>query len=124
MFQKIVHISATILWLCLIVILALIWRIKIRFGVNGIVIPYLILFLSLYVFNRTPSIFRRIHHGFISPVLLISLSVSYYFVFHGGDQGSVGAYLLTYSVIATYLVFISMFLLALGLYHFHHKGHS
>jgi len=115
MLQKTLRFSATILWLFLIIILALIWRVKIRFAVNGIVIPYFILLLSLYVFNRTPSLFRRIHHWFVLPVLLISSTISYYFIFHGGEQGGVGAYLLTYSAIATYFIFISLFLFALAI---------
>ncbi|MFW5427321.1 MAG: hypothetical protein ACKE8R_08730 [Methylophagaceae bacterium] len=115
MIQKALPILATVLWLSLIIMLALVWRIKIRFGINGIVIPYLILLLSLYVFNCTPPIFRRIHHWFTLPTLLISCSVSYYFAFHGGEQGGVGAYLLSYGAIAAYLIFISLFLFALGI---------
>jgi hypothetical protein len=112
--KKTIPILATVLWLFLIIILALIWRVKVRFAANGMVIPYLILILSFYVFNRTPTVFRQIHHWFTLSVLLISLSGSYYFAFHGGEQGGVGAYLLTYGSIATYLIFISLFLLALA----------
>lgn len=115
MIQKIAAVLATVLWLFLIIILALIWRIKIRFAINGIVLPYLILILSLYVFNRTPTIFRRIHHWIVLPTLLIALTCSYYFIFHGGEQGGVGAYLVTYGTIAAYIVFISLFLLALAI---------
>ncbi len=122
MLQKSLRILATVLWLFLIIMLALIWLVKVRFGINGIVIPYLILLLSLYVFNRTPPIFRRIHHWFTLPTLLISCSVSYYFAFHGGEQGGVGAYLLTYGAIAAYLIFISLFLLALAIRHFWFKS--
>ena len=118
MFQKSLRILATVLWLFLIIILALIWRVKVRFAANGMVIPYLILILSFYVFNRTPTVFRRIHHWFTLPALLISLSGSYYFAFYGGEQGGVGAYLLTYGAIASYLIFISLFLLALTIRHF------
>lgn len=112
--KKIIAISATVLWLFLIIILALLWWGEIHFSITSLILPYLILMLSLYVFNRTPTMFRRIHHWLTLPTLLISLSVSYYFAFHGGEQGGVGAYLLTYSAIATYLIFISLFLLALA----------
>lgn len=104
------------------IILALVWWGKVRFAVSGMVIPYLILILSFYVFNRTPIVFRRIHHWFTLPALLVSLSGSYYFAFHGGEQGGVGAYLLTYGAIATYLIFISLFLLALTIRYFWYKS--
>lgn len=114
MSQKALPILATVLWLFLIIILGLVWLIKIHIGIMSVALPYLILLLSLYVFNRTSPIFRRVHHGFTLPILLISCSVSYYFAFHGGEQGGVGAYLFTYGAIATYFIFISLFLLALA----------
>ncbi len=76
-------------------------------------LPYLIMLLSLYVFNRIPSPFRMIHHSFILLLFFISLAFVYKFTFHGGEQGGVGAYLLIYSVGAAYLCFISLFLFAL-----------
>ena len=113
--KKTIPILATLLWLFLVITFAIVWRVKIRFGINGIVIPYLILLLSLYVFNRTPTLFRRLHHYLVLPTLLITLCGSYYFIFHGGEQGGVGAYLLTYGAIAAYYIFIGVFLFALAI---------
>jgi len=122
MLPKTLAISATILWLMLIIILALIWWGLIPTTMSAMVIPYLILLLSVYVFNRTPSLFRRIHHWFVWPTLLLTLGFSYNFAFHGGEQGGVGAYLLTYSVFAAYLIFISLFLSALAIRKFRSKS--
>jgi len=122
MLQKTAHILATVLWLFLALSLAIIWSVKIRLGINGILLPYLILSLSPYVFNRTPTLFRRIHHCLVFPTLFISLGLSYYFIFHGGEQGGVGAYLVTYGVIAGYYIFICLFLLALAIRQFRSKS--
>jgi len=122
MLQKTAHILATVLWLFLVVTLAIVWSVKIRFGINGILLPYLILALSPYVFNRTPPLFRRIHHWLIFPTFFVSLTLSYYFIFHGGEQGGVGAYLVTYGAIAGYTIFISFFLLALAIRKFRSKS--
>ena len=122
MITKIAHALASVLWLFLVIILAIVWSVKIRFGINGILLPYLILSLSPYVFNRTPTIFRRIHHWLVFPTLFISLGLSYYFIFHGGEQGGVGAYLVTYGVMAGYYIFISLFLLALTIRYFWFKS--
>lgn len=81
----------------------------------SLVQPYLVLVLSLYVFNRTPSQFRIIHHSFILLTFILSIGFSYNFIFHGGEQGGVGTYILTYGVAVTYLCFISLFLLALAI---------
>lgn len=116
--HKVPRILASVLWLFLVIILAIVWSVKIRFGVNGILLPYLILSLSPYVFNRTPIVYRRIHHWLVFLSLFISLGLSYYFIFHGGEQGGVGAYLVTYGVIAGYYIFISLFLLALIMRYF------
>ena len=78
-------------------------------------LPYLILVLSLYVFNQTRPPYRIIHHSFVLLTLFISLGFVYKFTFHGGEQGGVGAYLLIYSVGAAYLCFISLFLFALSI---------
>lgn len=120
--HKVPRILATVLWLFLVIMLAIVWSVKIRFGINGIVLPYLILGLSLYVFNHTPTLFRRIHHWLVFPTLFISLGLSYYFIFHGGEQGGVGAYLVTYGAIAGYYIFISLFLLALTIRYFWFKS--
>jgi len=122
MLQKTAHVLASLLWLFLIIILAITWDVKIRFGINGILLPYLILSLSPYVFNRTPALFRRIHHYLVFPALFISLGLSYYFLFHGGEQGGVGVYLVTYGVIAGYYIFISLFLIALAIRKFRSKS--
>jgi len=90
----------------------------------SVVLPYLVLVLSLYVFNRTPSPFRVIHHGFILAILFVSLALVYKFTFHGGEQGGVGTLLLIYGVGATYLCFISLFLFSLWVYHLRHKDQS
>lgn len=116
--QRFLRFLASVIWLFLIIILALIWQGEVRFTLHSMAIPYLILLLSLYVFNRTPIVFRRTHHCFVLPTLLISSTVSYYFTFHGGEQSGVGAYLLTSGAIVSYLIFISLFLLALTIRHF------
>ncbi|MFW5450690.1 MAG: hypothetical protein ACKE9I_03735 [Methylophagaceae bacterium] len=113
MLQKALKVLVTIPWLLLIFALIITWDVKTRFGINGILIPYLILLLSLFVFNDVPPLFRHIHHGLVVPTLLISLATSYFFIFHGGEQSGVGAYLVTYGAIAGYLVFISLFLIVL-----------
>lgn len=83
--------------------------------ISSLSLPYLVLLLSLYIFDRTPSSYRIAHHSFALLTLFISLGFVYKFTFHGGEQGGVGAYLLIYSVGAAYLCFISLFLFALSI---------
>jgi hypothetical protein len=54
-----------------------------------------------------------IHHSFVLLLFFISVAFVYKFTFHGGEQGGVAAYLLTYSVGAAYLCFISLFVFTL-----------
>jgi len=122
MLSKIAHFLASALWLFLIIILAIVWDVKVRLGLNGILLPYLILSLSPYVFNRTPTLFRRIHHWLVFPAWFISLTLSYSFIFHGGEEGGINAYILTYSVTAGYYIFISLFLFALAIRKFRSKS--
>lgn len=115
-FQPVLPALATLLWLALIILLLILWDVKVRFGLRGILLPYLILFLSPYVFNRVAPHFRRVHHFVLFPSLFISLAFSYYATHHYDDN--IMVMLISYGTIAGYLIFISLFLSALALRYF------
>ena len=98
-------------WGILALLYLVLWYTSLPTHLYQLFLPLVLMLSSFFAFHHLSPPFRAIHHICVSLMLLAVVGTAYYFAFHGGDQGGVGAYLVLWYSGLGYLGLLALLLI-------------